>query len=57
MLIKCTSFMAHFDGLADALVLSGNVHRYAKSHWMLPLGNYSLCIAPAAAGATANKQQ
>jgi hypothetical protein len=59
--IKCTSIAAGFNGLADALVLCG-VHRlmqqvqsYSGNHWMPPLGNYSLCIAPAAARATANK--
>jgi hypothetical protein len=26
MMIKCTSVMAHFDGLADALVLCGVHH-------------------------------
>jgi hypothetical protein len=26
-----------------------NVQGFAKSHWTPPLGNYSLCIAPAAA--------
>jgi hypothetical protein len=61
MLIKCTSVMAHFDGLADALVLCGvdclmqHVQGYSKSYWTLPLGNYFLHIAPAATGATANK--
>jgi hypothetical protein len=28
---------------------------YSQSHWTLPLGNYLLRIAPAAAKATANK--
>ncbi len=30
-------------------------HSYSGSHWMLPSGDYSLCIAPAAARATINK--
>jgi hypothetical protein len=61
MMIKCTSVAARFVGLADTLVLGG-VHRpmqhvqgYSGSHWTLLLGNYSLRIAPAAAGVTANK--
>jgi hypothetical protein len=32
-----------------------HVQGYLESHWMLPLGEYSLCIAPAAARATANR--
>jgi len=28
---------------------------FTRSHWTPPLGNYWLCIAPAAARATANK--
>jgi hypothetical protein len=32
-----------------------HVQGYSGSHWMLPLGNYLLCIAPAAARATSNK--
>jgi hypothetical protein len=58
---KCTSIAAHFEGLADALV-QYRVHRpmqhvqgYTGSHWVLPLGNYLLHIAPAATRATANK--
>ncbi len=61
MASKCTSITAHFEGLADAPVLCG-VHRpaqhvqgYTESHWMPPSGDYSLCRALAAAGATANK--
>jgi hypothetical protein len=61
MTSKCTSVAAHFEGLVDAPVLSGvhclmqHVQGYFGIHWMLPLGDYSLCIALAAAGATANK--
>jgi hypothetical protein len=32
-----------------------HVQGYLGSHWTLPSGNYLLCIAPAAARATANK--
>ncbi len=60
MTLKCISDATHFEGLVDAPVLC-SVHRpmqhvqgYFKSHWMLPSGNYSIWIAPAAAGATAN---
>jgi hypothetical protein len=31
-----------------------HVQGYLGSHWTLPLGNYSLCIAPAATMATIN---
>jgi hypothetical protein len=61
MTSKCTSVGAHFEGLGDAPLLCGvhclmqHVQGYSRSHWMLPSGNYLLCIAPAAAGATANK--
>ncbi len=61
MKIKYTSIGAHFDGLADALVLCGvhplmqHVQGYSGSHWTPSLGKYSLHIAPAAAGAPANK--
>ena len=58
MTIKCTCVAAHFDGLMDVLVLCGvhppmqHVQGYSGSHWMPPSGNYSLCIASAAARAT-----
>jgi hypothetical protein len=35
--------------------LMRHVQGYSGSHWMPPLGDYSLCIAPAAARATANE--
>jgi hypothetical protein len=35
--------------------LMRHVQGYLGSHWMPPLGNYSLRITPAAARATANK--
>jgi hypothetical protein len=61
MTLKCTSVPAHFEGLANALVLC-DVHPpmqhdqgYSGSHWTTPSSNYSLHIAPAAARATANK--
>jgi hypothetical protein len=59
--IKCTSYATHFDGRADAPVqyhahcLLEGVHVYPGSHWTPPPGEYSRCIAPAAARATANK--
>ena len=58
---KCTSVAAHFEGLAHVPVLCGvhclmqHVQGYSGSHWTPPPGNYSLCIAPVATGATANK--
>jgi hypothetical protein len=63
MTSKCTSIVAHFEGLADAPVQYKAHHpmQYAQgctgSHWVLPLGDYLLCIAPAAARATETKQQ
>jgi hypothetical protein len=56
--MKCTSVAAHFEGLVDAPEQyrqhcpMRHVQGYTGSHWMLPLGNYSLRIAPAAARAT-----
>ncbi len=53
--------MAHFKGLAVALVPCGvhpliqHVQGYPGSRWMPSLGDYSLPVALAAAGATANK--
>ncbi len=62
MTSKCTSIEAHFQGLADAPSEQyrwhcpmQHVQGYSKSHWTLPLGDYLLRIAPAAARATANK--
>ncbi len=61
MTIKCTSIAASFDGLADVPVFCGlhcpmqHVQGYSGSHWKLPWGNISPCIALAAARATANK--
>jgi hypothetical protein len=62
MTSKCTSVAAHFKGLANALeqyrqhCLMRHIQGYPKSHWMLPSGNYLLCIAPAAARASANER-
>jgi hypothetical protein len=60
--IKCTSFAGRFNGHGGLLVQyeahcpMQHVQGYTGSHWMPPLGNYSLRIAPAAARATANKR-
>ncbi len=48
---KCTSFAGHFDGHDDAPVqcqahcLMEHIQGFTRSHWMLPLGNYSPRIA------------
>jgi hypothetical protein len=53
----------HFDGRADALKWFMRHHPmqhdqgFTGSHWMPPLGDYWLSIAPAAARATANKMK
>jgi hypothetical protein len=58
MTSKCTSIAAHFEGLADVPeqyrwhCLMRNVQGYLGSHWTPVSGNYSLCMAPAAARAT-----
>jgi hypothetical protein len=58
MTLKCTSIVANFEGLANALEQyrwhcpMQHVQGYYQSHWMLALGDYSLHIAPAAARAT-----
>ena len=58
---ECASVAGHFNGHEKVLKrymqhrLMQHVQGYSGSHWMLPLGNYSLHIAPAAAKATANK--
>jgi hypothetical protein len=58
---KCTSFASRFDGHSGAPeqyrwhCLMRHVQGYFGSHWMLPLGDYLLRIAPAATRATANK--
>ena len=60
---KYTSDAGHFDGRVDALKRF-MWHRpmqhdrgFTRSHWMPPLGDYWLSIAPAAARATANKMK
>jgi hypothetical protein len=61
--IKITSVAAHFEGLANAPeqyrwhCLMRHVQGYPGSHWTPPLGNYLLCITPAATRATANKMK
>ncbi len=58
---KCTSIVGHFNGHGGAPEQyrrhhpMQHVQGYPGSHWMPPLGNYSLCIAPAATRATAIK--
>ena len=58
---ECTSVAARFEGLADAPEQyrqhcpMQHVQGYSGSHWKLPWGNISPCIALAAARATANK--
>jgi hypothetical protein len=55
---KCTSSTGRFDGHSGAPeqyrrhCLMRHIQVYSGSHWMLPLGDYSLRIAPAAARAT-----
>jgi hypothetical protein len=61
MMIKCTLSAGPFDGHGglpvqyEARCLMWYVQGYSGSHWMLPLGDYLLCIAPTATRATANK--
>jgi hypothetical protein len=60
---ECTLSVGHFDGQGSAPeqfrrhCLMRHVQGYSGSHWTLPLGNYSLCITPAAARATQMKRQ
>jgi hypothetical protein len=60
MMNKCTFVVGNFDGHGSAPEQyrwhcpMRHIQGYPGSHWMPPLGNYSLCIAPAAARATAN---
>ena len=55
---ECASVAGHFDGHAKALKQymrhrpMEDIHGYSGSHWALPLGDYSLHIAPADAGVT-----
>jgi hypothetical protein len=58
---KCASTAGRFNCHADVWVQCclycpmQHVHSFPGSHWMLPLGNYLLHDAPAAARVTANK--
>jgi hypothetical protein len=58
MMNKCTLSAGHFDGHGSApeqyrrRCLMWHIQGYSGSHWMPPLGDYSLRIAPAAARAT-----
>jgi hypothetical protein len=58
---ECTSSAGHFYGHSGAPEQyrwhrpMWHVQGYSRSHWTLPLGNYLLGIAPAAARATANE--
>jgi hypothetical protein len=55
---KCTSIVGHFNGHSGAPgqyrwhCPMWHVQGYLRSHWMPPLGDYSLRIAPAAVRAT-----
>jgi hypothetical protein len=55
---KCTSSAGRFDGHGSEPEQyrrhrpMQHIQDYSGSHWMLPSGNYSLRIAPAAARAT-----
>jgi hypothetical protein len=55
---ECTLSAGHFDGHSGAPEQyrrhrpMQHVQGYSGSHWTLPLGNYLLPIAPAAARAT-----
>jgi len=57
----CISIAGHFDGHGSAMVQyrmhqpMEEVQGFYKRHLKPPSDNYSLCIAPAAARATANK--
>jgi hypothetical protein len=57
---ECTSVAGHFDDHVEVLKRymrhhpMQHVQGYTRSHWMPPLGDYSLRIALAAARATAS---
>jgi hypothetical protein len=61
MASKCSSDVGNFNGHGSAPEQyrqhpsMRHVQGYIRSHWMLPLGNYLLRIAPAVTRATANK--
>jgi hypothetical protein len=58
MMNKCTSVIGHFNGHDGETrqyrwhCPMRHVQGYLRGHWTLPLGDYSLRIAPAAARAT-----
>ena len=58
---ECPSIAGHFDGHDEALTRYMRHHRMqhvqgcTRNRWTPPSGDYSLCIALAAARATANK--
>jgi hypothetical protein len=58
MASTCSSIVGHFDGHGGPPVRykahrpMQHVQGYSGSHWTPALGNYLLCIAPAAARAT-----
>jgi hypothetical protein len=58
---ECTSSAGRFDGRSGAPEQYRRhrpmwyVQGYSGSHWTPALGDYSLCIAPAAARATGNQ--
>jgi hypothetical protein len=58
MASTCSSTVGRFDGHGgqpvqyEAHSLMQHVQGYSRSHWRLALGNYLLCIAPAATRAT-----
>jgi hypothetical protein len=58
---ECISVAGHLDGHAEALKrymrhrLMQHVQGYTGSHWLLPLSDYLLRIAPVAIRETANK--
>ena len=57
MFLRCGHFDCH-GGAPEQYIrhcLMQHVQGYTGSHWMVPLGNYLLRIAPAATRATANK--
>jgi hypothetical protein len=61
MALTCFSVVGHFDGHGNPPVQyeahrpMQHVQGYYRSHWMLPSGNYLLCIATVTARATVNE--
>jgi hypothetical protein len=62
MASTCSIVIGHFNGHGslpvqyEAHVPIHHIQGYSGSHWMLTLGNYLLCIAPAAARATGTQK-